>query len=171
MPCANGTRDRIEAGKRYYREQKAFLRSPEWAVWTSLASRVHDTEEGFSRLTSDEKLYYATNSMSGDVYNGGFHQYFFNHASSYYSYAIEGLRRTGAAHALELLQRAKALLFPDVDVPTDVSVRREALAHLGDASVSDELDRLDRFYYEDRDDIGARLEELLRPLLASRSTS
>ena len=165
MPCATGIRQQIEEGKRYHERHKAFTRSPEWALWTSLVDRVHKTELGFAGLTHDEKLYYAVNSLNGEIYNGGFQQYFWNHDGGQYPYALEGLRRIGAVHALQALQQAKTAVFAGDDVPVDVAARRERLARVDRDAIDPELDRLDRAYCEDRNDLEAHLAELLRPLL------
>jgi Domain of unknown function (DUF4375) len=49
--------------------------------------------------------------LSGEVYNGGFYQYFDNTSADSYHYAELGLIRLGATHSLGLLQKAKEHLF------------------------------------------------------------
>jgi hypothetical protein len=83
----------------------------------SLVEQVHHTAAGFDGLPHPQKLYYAVGCLEGDVYNGGFQQYFSNDSASYYAYAEEGLIAIGALRTLELLQEAKEMLFSSEPVP------------------------------------------------------
>jgi hypothetical protein len=79
MPCETGTRERIDAGRRWHEERGE--REPSRALWLSLVDRVHNTPSGFAGLSGPEKIYYSVVLMEGEVYNGGFDQYFFNRAA------------------------------------------------------------------------------------------
>jgi Domain of unknown function (DUF4375) len=96
MPCKGGYRESIEKGKRYIREERERrLTGPFRKLWVSLVEKVHQSPTGFDGLSHREKLYFAVGLLEGEVYNGGFHQYFFNNSGSYYSYAEEGLIALG----------------------------------------------------------------------------
>ena len=62
--------------------------------------------------------------LRNEVNNGGFHQYFVTSSGSYYGYAEKGLVAFGATQALDLLRRAKHILFPAISVPVDTETRR-----------------------------------------------
>ena len=127
MPCKGGYRDRIEAGKRRREEEKRYEQCAERKFWLSLSERVHASANGFSDLAPAEKTYYAIGCLLGEVYNGGFHQYFFNHSGAMYGAALSGLCELEAARTAVLLQSAKELLFGDQPVPTEVAERRRLL--------------------------------------------
>src|SRR5450631_3372939 len=123
MPCKGGYRESIEEGKRYIREERErMLTDPYRKLWVSLVELVYHSPSAFDGLSHSQKLYFAVRLLEGDVNNGGFHQYFFNDAGSYYAYAEEGLIAVGAFQTLELLLEAKGVLFPSAPVP--ISIRR-----------------------------------------------
>jgi hypothetical protein len=168
MPCKGGYRESIEEGKRYIREERERrLTDPYWKLWMSLVEQVHHSPTGFDGLSHRQKLYFAVRLLEGEVYNGGFHQYFFNNSGSYYTYAEEGLIALGAFQALKLLQEAKDVLFPCVSVPVKIGERRRALpSYPEDNSLalewSEKLDNLDKQYWADSEGITLRLEAFAR---------
>jgi hypothetical protein len=155
MPCRNGTREQIEAGKRYNEHRKQY--DPFREHWISLVGRVHKTDAGFNGLTPDEKLYFAVGLVDLDVTNGGTHQYFSNSAGEYYSFAISGLERIGATQTLDLLRRAKNVLFGDNSVPTDANARWDAMKQYPvdmDENVPEwctQLEEIDNLLWDDPD--------------------
>ena len=91
MPCKTGTRETIEAGKRrILEERESELTDPLRRLWHDLVQRVHDTTDGFAALSETEKQYFAVSLLDGEIYNGGFDQFFFNHSGAYYR--LLGLR-------------------------------------------------------------------------------
>jgi hypothetical protein len=45
----------------------------------SIVQRVHDTTDGFAGLSETEKQSFAVSVLDGEIYNGGFDQFFFHH--------------------------------------------------------------------------------------------
>ena len=168
MPCKGGYRESIEARKREIHEERERDRTnPDRRLWLSLVEQVHHSATGFDGLSHPEKLYFAIGCLEGDVYNGGFHQYFFNDSASYYAYAEEGLIAIGALQTCELLNEAKHVLFAAEAVPVKVSERRNALqGHMKTepeaAKSSQKLDDLDTRYWLDSEGIGARMKAFAR---------
>jgi hypothetical protein len=78
MPCKGGYRKDIEEGRRRIEEEKKRRDSPGDRFWRSLVDRVHRTPEGYGGLTEAEQVDFAVCVLEGEVYNGGFEQYFFN---------------------------------------------------------------------------------------------
>lgn len=142
IPCKGRYRDSIEEGKRCIREERERrLTDPYRKLWVSLVEQVHHSATGFDGLSHPQKLYFAVRLLEGDVYNGGFDQYFFNDSGSYYAYAEEGLIVLGALQTLELLQEAKEILFPGVLVPVETGERRRALPSYGGRFAKAQVDR------------------------------
>jgi hypothetical protein len=168
MPCKGGYRESIEEGKRHNREQRErMLTDPYRKLWVSLVEKVYHSPTGFDGLSHPQKLYFAVCLLEGEVCNGGFHQYFFNNAGSYYAYAEEGLIVLGAFQTLELLQEAKDVVFPSIPVPISIAERRRALPSYPDNNSpapkwSEKLDDLDKRFWVDSEGIDIRLETFAR---------
>lgn len=123
MPCKGGYRQNIEDGKLRAEEHKRYLASSEASYWNSLVGRVHNTPEGFSGLALAEQHYYAVCVLRGEVYNGGFDQYFGNSSGDCYASACAGLLELGATQMLALLEEARYVLFGTEPVPSEQALR------------------------------------------------
>ena len=158
MPCAAGIRKSIEASREYYRKRRqSEQEDPVRALWLSLVRRV-DQGEGYSGLTLPERRYFAVGLLEGEVHNGGFAQYFWNSSSDCYLDAVAGLEELGATRSLELLLRAKQVVFGFRDVPAFTAQRRQTTT--SDSQLS-RLDRLDRQFWADPDGLVERVEAFL----------
>jgi len=157
MPCKNGTRKSMEAAKEHYKRERELDKTcPFRALWRNLVNRVYDDKQGFSSLSDDEKIYFSVGVLSGEVYNGGFAQFFDNTSGSQFRYAELGLIRIGATSSLRLLREAKLKLFGNVEVPIDQVKRWELIRQLTDER---DLDDLDTLFYKDEDDLDQKLED------------
>lgn len=157
VPCKNGTRESLEKSRAYYQEQRELDRTdPERLLWRALVDRVYHAEGGFNALSEHEQKYYVGHILLGEVYNGGFEQFFSNSSGEYYVQASEILLELGAQNSLRLLRQAKDILFPSQIVPTNTTKRRELLAANG-TSYDNRLDALDSEFYKDPDALYERL--------------
>jgi hypothetical protein len=98
-------------------EEKKRRDGPWYRFWRSLVDRVHNAPEGFGGLTWAEQTYFAINVLHGEIYNGGFVQYFSNSSADCYPRAVDGLKELGATQSLKLLLEAKETLFGANPVP------------------------------------------------------
>jgi len=168
MPCKGGYRESIEARKREIREEREADRTdPYRKLWLSLVQQVYDSSAGFDGFSNDQKLYFAVGCLEGEIYNGGFHQYFFNSSASYYGYAEEGLTAIGASQTRQLLNEAKNILFPSQPVPAAIGERRQKLQELigseqDGTKLSQRLSDLDTRYYLDSEEIATRMKAFAR---------
>jgi Domain of unknown function (DUF4375) len=89
-------------------------------------------------------------ALEGEVFNGGFDQYFGNGAGDTAAATIQALRAIGATTAAELLTAACAK-FPGGMPPSDWAARHEALLVLdpGDLDVFAQLDEAFQAYPDD----------------------
>ena len=157
MPCKNGIRNSIEESKEYYaRERELDKTCPFRALWSDLVDRVYKTDTGFDSLTDSEKLYYAVSVLSGEVYNGGFVQYFDNSSGEHYLIAEKGLKTLNATNSLNFLQQAKRASFGNKPVPVDRAERYQIIRNAG---ADDVLNNLDNEFYKDLDGLDSKLEE------------
>ena len=156
MPCKNGNRENIEQAKVYYQKERELDKTcPFRALWRDIVMRVHDDKQGFHTLSEAAQHYYVVNCLSGEVYNGGFIQYFDNSSGEHYAVAERGLEQIGALHSLALLQQAKQAVFGDHPVPTD---RGQRLAATDNPAAEARLNQLDDEFYKDLDNLDIKLE-------------
>jgi len=157
MPCKNGTRKSMEQAKENaIKERELDKTCPFRAYWRKLVDRVYDEKQGFTTLTEEEKLYYSVCVLIGEVYNGGFVQFFDNSSGAQYRYAELGLIRMEARASLKLLREAKNSLFGKQSVPTDQAQRWEIIRKLTDEP---DLDSLDTEFYKDTDKLDEKTEK------------
>jgi hypothetical protein len=162
MPCKNGTRKRIEEGRRYHEERKKY--DPWRELWTSLVKRAYAIDEGWRQFSDIERLYYSVSILNGEVYNGGMHQFFANSSGELYSEALSGLETLGAEETKRLLLNASSVLFDDVEPPSDRAARWDAMKQYPETidrnALPDWCERLheiDKAYWRDPDDLNTKL--------------
>jgi hypothetical protein len=160
-PCKMGRRQTIDDARLRHQEQQSRPPDPFQVFWRDLVDRASGR---FEQLSQAEQLFYATSLLSGEIYNGGLHQYFFNSAGSRFAEARAGLETLGAERCLGLLDAAAALLFPQGAPAADWGLRREALPWWTDDEDRDAawtvpLDRLDKAFSPLLDHLNFRLAE------------
>ena len=145
IPCAKGYREDLEKARLFNEELKRRGNEPDFLFWRSLCERVDNPALGFNSLPIAEKLFFAVCLLEGEVFNGGFEQYFTNSSSDYFDYAARGLERMGDEFGGELLTKAKRLLFDENSVPNHEERLEyfETTRILEDSGIPDVLDGLD----------------------------
>ena len=78
MPCKRGFRQNIEASQRRRLDDAKYRESPAGKHWQWLVQQVHNNPDGFEGLSTANQAFFAVGVLEGEVYNGGFEQYFFN---------------------------------------------------------------------------------------------
>lgn len=154
MPCKGGYRKNIEASKLRHEEEKKYRESSEYKHWHWLVDQVHKSKDGFELLSFENQLFFSMNVLIGEVYNGGFDQYFHNSSADYFNYAVKGLTAIGKTQSLALLMSAKTLIFGDIDVPNSASERHVIRHSISDShltTLDKELGKLDDFFCKDPD--------------------
>ena len=158
MPCKGGYRDRIEAGKIRRNAERIYEQSAERKYWLKLVDRVHRTTEGFDGLPSAEKTYFAVSCLIGEVYNGGFDQFFSNSSGEMYGAALDGLWEFEAIASAGLLIQAKEVLFGSKPVPVDRRQRLRLMPTIENDAAPEhqQLEELDKAFWEDPEKLGER---------------
>ena len=158
MPCKGGYRDRIEASKVRREAERLYDQSAERKYWLELVNRVHHTKEGFAGISPTEKTYYAVCCLAGEVYNGGFGQFFSNSTGDMYGVALDGLFELEADATAGILIQAKEVLFGSKLVPVDRSKRLKQMPTIARDGTpgGEKLDALDTAFYADPDKLGER---------------
>jgi hypothetical protein len=159
MPCKGGYRTNIEASKKQREVDRLYENSAERKHWLHLIRRVHDTQDGFQKLSSPEKTYFAVCCLIGEVYNGGFDQFFSNSSGAFYAYALDGLLEMQAEECAAQLARAKQLLFGELLIPIDQAERN---AKMRQEVSNPELDALDKKFWSDPEGLGARCAQFAK---------
>lgn len=161
MPCKQGNRENLERSKEYYRKQKEY--NPVRELWLSLVNRVHKTDQGFVGLNQTEKLYFSVCVLEGEVYNGGFHQFFSNSSGEYYSHVVDALLELRAFESLKLLREAKEILFGDLAVPDDHMERNRMMRDYPNTGIETtpwciRLEQIDNEYCRNPDGLADKID-------------
>ena len=188
IPCIRGTRAEMEesrkrvaeerrlrkindeARERILRKGKPELRDflseedPLGVLWPVVLETVFPRparRERIDALGHAAKVIYLVECLSGEVCNGGFHQFFSNSSGEHAQEAHSALLEVGAVKAAGLLERAMRALA-DGRVPTDRLERYNEL-ELADKRHPGLFDGLDREFYSL--ETGAPVSEDLGELL------
>jgi len=151
VPCKRGFRKNIEEGKVLRAERKAALANPEPATlhWRWLVNQAYRTASGISGLSVENQNYFAAFLLEGEVYNGGFHQYFGNSSADFYPYALRGLKEIGVLECRDIVIAAKEVLFGESDVPATQPARWVLIEKMGPRRQK-ELTALDRRFNSEK---------------------
>jgi DNA-directed RNA polymerase subunit M/transcription elongation factor TFIIS len=164
MACKQGIRESMEASRAYYQKLKEY--DPFRELWVSMVKRSSANRK-LDGWSTEEKVYFSVCLMEGDVFNGGFEQYFTNSSGDYYSLALDGLERMKAVQSARLLADAASFLVGN-DCPPDSQSERWRVTNSKVRRLSElvtrhhrstRLERLDKRFYEDPDQLADRLAE------------
>jgi Domain of unknown function (DUF4375) len=155
-PCKSGTRASIEESKRRIEQERNRLPEPNY--WLPLVDK--ESMEGFDALSSAERIYFCACLLDGEVYNGGFEQYFTNSSGDHYYETQASLSALDLSECLDLLRQAKLIVFGRENVPVDRQARTQAAsATLQVAANCRRLDEIDTRFVEAFKRTGDRVEE------------
>lgn len=137
-------------------EEFSHLDDPSYKIFRAALDTVFDKgngrDEHVERLSEECRLVYLLWCFNGEIYNGGFDQFFTNSAGNYSAEVLKGLEIIGATHAHALLQRAMRW-FPNGLPATDRKARWQQYEVFGERDdFQREMDQLDGEYYDDADD-------------------
>ena len=162
MACKQGIRESMEASKEYYSKLKEY--DPHRELWKWLVAEVQ-ADQGLATLSDAHRHYFAVSMLEGEVYNGGFHQFFWNSSGAFFAEATAGLQAMQAERSLDILKEAASILFGTASPPVDrkdrcsMMARRERLLRwlARSRKAKARLDTLDKLFWQDPD----RLDEKL----------
>lgn len=120
MACKQGLRESMDTSRAYYQRLKEY--DSFRALWVSLVKRSSDNMalDGWS---NEEKTYFCVSLLEGEVYNGGFDQYFHNSSGDYYFLALDGLVEIEAMQSAHILREAASVLFGSGGPPDNQAER------------------------------------------------
>jgi hypothetical protein len=153
MACKQGIRASMEASREFYQKLKEY--DPHRELWTWLVVKSQ-ADPFLVSLSEAHRHYFAVGLLEGEVYNGGFDQFFSNSSGAYHSLAVEGLKALKAEASLRILDEAVRLLFGDAPPPLDRQKRWDAM-QLSSQTQAEELGALDRKFWEDPDRLSEKL--------------
>lgn len=159
MACKQGIRASMDASREFYQKLKEY--DPHRELWKWLVGKAQ-ADPGLVTLSPAHRHYFAVSLLEGEVYNGGFDQFFTNSSGDYFALASEGLQVLEAEKSLRLLREAANTLFGD-ELPSDDqqerwdAIGRHALAQGGVDAVAERLEPLDRAFCDEPDALVERL--------------
>lgn len=163
MACKQGIRKNIENSKAYYAKLKE--PDPERDYWTQLVHRIYKTPEGYTGLSYPENVYYLGCVLQGEVYNGGFHQFFTNSSGDQYAETLDALEELGAYESRRLLTLVTELFFPFDPPSRDRMERCQQVPECDepnrghDPEWAKKSEELDKSFWAKPDDLSRRLTD------------
>lgn len=159
MACKQGIRKSIEASRAFYKRLAEY--DPVSELWKSLVTRSTE-DRALTSFTSQERTYFAVGLLEGEVYNGGFDQYFSNSAGDYFAHAEAGLVELDASDAVRILREAAKTVFGRTPPPEDQAERWKAMErHQGGRRLFSKreaiLNALDKQFWDGSEDLADRL--------------
>jgi hypothetical protein len=162
MACKQGIRKSMDASRAYYESLKAC--DPFRELWKSLVERSSNDRRLIS-FSDQERKYFAVSLLDGEVFNGGFDQFFSNSSGDHYALAVAGLQDIGALSSLTLVKEAAETIFGKIAPPADRTERcrimnaktRQLSEVLTRYSQTSRLERLNEQFVEDPDQLRERL--------------
>lgn len=159
MACKQGIRASMEASREHYRKLKQY--DPQRELWKWLVGKAQ-ADPGLGSLSTAHRHYFAVGMLEGEVYNGGFDQFFSNSSGAYFGLATEGLRVLGAEGTLRILQEAARVLFGEASPPLGQqerwdAMKRHAAANGGEEAVEAQVNALDRAFCDHPDALDEKL--------------
>lgn len=127
----------------------------------------HMAEVGFDQLPKHEKTFICVWSLSGEVDNGGFEQFYFNSSGDQATAVPAELRQIGADAMADIVSRANAL-FGSNGPPSDLSLRRELINSLPDRII-EQFHSFDTEYYAQAAGLDTLLYNYLRATMSSNN--
>jgi hypothetical protein len=120
---------------------------------------------GYSELSLPEKVFLCVWDLEGEIYNGGFGQYYYNSSGNHACDAVDALRAIGANQTAEIVRKANAL-FGDEGPAPNRGDRRSELLLLSDASKK-KMEEYEKEFVTDKE----RIQELLSRYVSAKSAS
>lgn len=147
-----------KAGKNLQFREFIHLQDPPYEIFRMALKMVFDqgdasNQQHLERLSDECRVIYLLGCFSGEIYNGGFDQFFTNSSGNHALEVLEGLGTVGATNAGNLLRQALRW-FPDSSPATDRERRwqqYQAFSRL--TAYQEEMDALDKAFYEDQDNL------------------
>jgi len=127
MACKQGIRKSMKASRAYFESLKQC--DPFRELWMSLVKKCSN-DPGLSKFSIAEQRYFAVSLLEGEVYNGGFDQFFWNSSGDYYALAVAGLEEVGASSSLVIVKKAAETVFGTSGPPADQARRSSFVKHL-----------------------------------------
>lgn len=126
------------------------IENPAYEVWNDQPISDDPAEflEWFHSLTQPQQICFPTQWLCNEVYNGGFHQYFWNGTGLHAPEAVSGFRALGLNDIAEIAEKAMSVFGNDY--PRDREIRVAFLDSIegGDISEWNPFFELDDVFYE-----------------------
>jgi hypothetical protein len=156
MACKQGIKAQMDQSRKYYESLKQY--DPHRELWVSLVNRSSD-DSTLSKWSDDERTYFCVCLLEGEVYNGGFDQFFHNSSGDHYAFALAGLIELDATTSRRLLEQAAWVAFNGAQPPKDWQERKNLLLKFDNDKRQGALDLLDKEFWDDTDRLGNLLTE------------
>ena len=105
-------------------------------------------KEKIAGMSDGEKIVYLTTTLEGEVYNGGFHQYFCNTNGELAVDTVEAYTKIGAKKHAELMAKAIELAAKEEGLRESIKTSKDQLKAFVSSYKETKLEKLDDIFYD-----------------------
>jgi len=133
--------------------------------WESLIDKYDN--EGYCKLTSDERIWFNVRLLLDAVDNGGLISFYYNHGADYLQETIEDLKKLKAQEVIALIEQVNSL-FPNLTPPRDIDERNDIISSWDDEDkdLNKLLESVDNKFYALEEELELKLDPIIRQVLS-----
>ena len=117
----------------------------------SYLGKICEYGDNMEKLNENQRVLYITQSLEGEVNNGGFSQFFFNSSGDFANEVVSAFEKIGATKTAEICKTAVSIYGESVPLDRD---ERESLL-IDNDEVDEILNDCDNAFFEYEDDLTA----------------
>lgn len=132
--------------------------------WENLVTKCEN--EGYDKLTSDERVWYNIRSLIDAVDNGGVISFYYNYGANYLNETLEDLKKIEAQEVIGLVEQVNGL-FPNSMPPRDIDDRNSIINSWDDEGkdLDGLFESIDNRFYELEEELELKLESIVRQII------
>lgn len=132
--------------------------------WENLVDKCEN--EGYDKLTSDERIWYNIRSLIDAVDNGGVISFYYNYGADYLHETLEDLKKIEAQEVIGLIEQVNGL-FPNSIPPRDIDERNSIINSWDEEckDLDDLFESIDNRFYALEEELELKLEPIVRQII------
>lgn len=132
--------------------------------WENIVDKCEN--EGYDKLTADERIWYNIRSLIDAVDNGGVISFYYNYGADYLQETIEDLKKIEVQEVIALIEQVNRL-FPNSIPPRYIDERNRIINswYDEDKDLDDLFESINNKFYELEEELELKLEPILRKII------
>lgn len=132
--------------------------------WENIVDKCEN--EGYDKLTHDERIWYNIRSLIDTVDNGGIISFYYNYGADYLEETIEDLKKIEAQEIIGLIEQVNRL-FPNSIPSRDIDERNRIISSWDDEDkdLDNFFENIDNRFYELEEELELKLNTIVRKII------